>query len=234
MAHQACFEDVTLGKQITEHFINFSDKTLIDKKPIPNWPLELGKKASEIIRESGSRKSREVKVLVVHGGVGRTTLELLRHCDNLRIDHSDRIGSGVLKSLLDQSRIQWHQQLEGSIVELKEFNHEEGESGTSLLTDKNNSVTFWKVDYNSLDPELKDYDVIVADFRYKDSASDLDHILKRLKPGENYLKHFLGWMLQKARPFSTTAFKTVWLFGRASIKIVCKIVFRWSPNSRHH
>lgn len=180
------YEDVTLGKQMTEQFTDFSDETLIDKKPIPNWPCQLGLKASEIIRESGTRESGEFKVLVAHGGVGRTTLELMRHCSNLRIDHSDRIESGVLKSLLDQSRIQWHQQLEGSIVELKEFNLDETESGKSLLTEKNNSVTFWKVDYKVLDPELKDYDVIVADFRYKDSASDLDHILKRLNPGDNF------------------------------------------------
>jgi hypothetical protein len=171
---------------MTEHFTNFSDDTLIDKKPIPNWPRELGLKASEIVREFGALESGEVKVLVAHGGVGRTTLELLRHCSNLRIDHSDRIESGVLESLLEQTRIQWHQQLEGSIVELKEFNLEDNESGASLLDDKNNAVSFfWHVDYKNLNPELNDYDVIVADFRYKDSAGDLDHILKRLKPGDN-------------------------------------------------
>ena len=172
--------DIVLGKQLTEHFTDFTDETLIDRKPVANWPCLLGTKAGEIINEQGGVP---LKVLVVHGGVGRTTLELLRSCKNLNIDHSDPNADNlnILKSLLSESQLKWNQQLEGQIVEAKEYKLNETQD--TLLDAKNNSVSYWKSDYKNLDTQMTGYDVIVADFRYKDSASHLDHILKRLKPG---------------------------------------------------
>ena len=72
------FEGNSIGQQISEHFTNFTDSTLLAKKPIPNWPEQFGQLAAEAInQEAGSGR---VKVLVVHGGVGRGTLEILRSC----------------------------------------------------------------------------------------------------------------------------------------------------------
>ena len=47
--------------------------------------------------------------------VGRVTLELLRNCQNLSIDHSDDTANKlqVLEQLMDKERIQWYQQVEG-------------------------------------------------------------------------------------------------------------------------
>ena len=72
------FEGNSIGQQISEHFTNFTDSTLLAKKPIPNWPEQFGQLAAEAINQEGG--SGRVKVLVVHGGVGRGTLEILRSC----------------------------------------------------------------------------------------------------------------------------------------------------------
>ena len=175
----AVYEDVFLGKQMSEHFTDFTDQTLVDQKPVENWPCLFGQKSSSVIKNE-FRSNQIVHLLVVNGGVGRTTLELLRNCENLKIDHSDQsqINFDVLETLLAESQIQWHQQVEGLIVELEEYQLGE----TRLLSEKNNSVTFFEADCKNLDPELQDYDVVVADFRFKDSAQDLSQILKRLKP----------------------------------------------------
>ena len=184
MTDGTMFEDILLGKQLTEHFTDFTDQTLIDRKPVANWPCLFGTKAAEIINERASGGG-PLKVLVVHGGVGRSTLELLRHCNNLIIDHSDANADNfeILKTLLSESHLKWNQQLEGQIVEAKEYKLTEAETQDKLLAAKNNSVSYWKADYKNLDPLMTGYDVIVADFRYKDCASHLDHALKRLKPG---------------------------------------------------
>jgi SAM-dependent methyltransferase len=173
------YEDVFLGKQMSEHYTDFTDQTLVDQKPVKNWPCLFGQKCADVIKNEFP-SNEVVQVLVVNGGVGRTTLELLRNCTNLQIDHTDqsKINFDVLETLLSESKIQWHQQLEGLIVELNEFQLDE----TRLLSEKNNSITFWETDHKNLAPELQDYDVIVADFRLKNSAQDLNQILKRLKP----------------------------------------------------
>jgi SAM-dependent methyltransferase len=73
--------------------------------------------------------------------------------------------------------------LEGVIVEPMEFLLDESEANGKLLQPKGNSVSFWQADYKNMRPMLNRYDVIVADFRYKNSADHLSHIAKRLKPG---------------------------------------------------
>jgi hypothetical protein len=44
-------------------------------------------------------------------------------------------------------------------------------------------VDYWQADYKNMRPFLNGYDVIVADFRYKDAADHLGHISRRLNPG---------------------------------------------------
>ena len=92
------FEGNNIGQQISEHFTTWKDPTLLARKPIPNWPEQFGQLAAEAINQEGLAGG--VKLLVAHGGVGRsishnfkhflhnfnyfppyrTTLELLRNC----------------------------------------------------------------------------------------------------------------------------------------------------------
>ena len=181
------FDGVLIGKHITEHYGEFTEDIIVEEKPVTNWPAEFGQKAAEIIKMESKefRNGENIKVMVVHGSVGRTTLELLRKCSNLSIDHTGRTANHlqVLESLLTESKIQWYQQLEGAIVEPMEFLLDESEAYGKLLQPKCNSVNFWQADYKNMRPMLNGYDVIVADFRYKNSADHLNHIAKRLKPG---------------------------------------------------
>ena len=177
----------SVSKHITEHFSNFVEDTLVAEKPIDNWPTELGIRAADIINEEARRHpiNQKLKVMIVHGSVGRSTLEILKRCSNLDIDHTDRTANllQVLETLIADSRIQWYQQLEGSITDPMEFHLDEQDGNGKLLSPKNNSIAFWQADYKNMRPFLDRYDVIVADFRYKYCADQLKHITRRLKPG---------------------------------------------------
>jgi len=177
------FEGNNIGQQISEHFTQWKDATLLAKRPIPNWPEQFGQLAAETINQEGLAGG--VKVLVVHGGVGRTTLEILRHCQDVAIDHTDPTANTlqVLEQVLEQGRVQWYQQLEGTLTELCEHNLPAGETKELLLTERGNSVAYWQADYRNLRPHLDGYQVIVADFRHKDAARDLFHLSSKLLPG---------------------------------------------------
>ena len=73
---------------------------------------------------------------------GRISLELLRNCINLDIDHADasRDHFNVLSSLLDRSSLEWNQPLEGRIVERRKY--ELGANAKTLLQDKGNNISF--------------------------------------------------------------------------------------------
>ena len=181
------FEGPVVGKHVTENFSDFTEETLVAEKPVKNWPSELGLKAARLIKKESERfpKDKRMKVLVVHGSVGRSTLEILKRCSNLDIDHTDRTANllQVFETLIADSRVQWYQQLEGSISDPMEFHLEEQDSNGKLLSRNNNTVAYWQADYKNMRPFLKGYDVIVADFRYKDAADHLNHIFGRLNPG---------------------------------------------------
>ena len=117
--------------------------------------------------------------------VGRVTLELLRNCQNLSIDHSDDTANKlqVLEQLMEKERIQWYQQVEGKICTALDyhFDSEKNETSESLLKAKNNSVTYAQADYKNIRPQFDGYDVIVGDVRHKDGGSELEHVVKRLK-----------------------------------------------------
>ena len=45
------FEGNNIGQQISEHFTPWKEPTLLAKKPIPNWPEQLGQLAAEAINQ---------------------------------------------------------------------------------------------------------------------------------------------------------------------------------------
>jgi len=180
---QKMFDEVKTTRHITENYSDFDADTLVEKKPVPNWPKLFGERCAELINKE--YEGKPIKTFVAYGGVGRVTLELLRRCKNLTIDHSDDTANKlqVLEHLLKDSRIAWYQQLEGKIVQALEYHFQEGETPASLLADKNNSVAYWQADYKNIRPQMDGYDVIVADIRHQDGGSELLHIIQRLKVG---------------------------------------------------
>lgn len=161
------FEDLDLGKELSQHYTDFHDETLLDKVPVGNWPKVFGQESAKVLIAEGL--SRPTKVLVLNGGAGRSTLELLRNCSNLKIDHTDPEGPvlDVLETLLLKSRIRWLQRVEGLIADHKEFHIEE--TRADLLDSKDNAICFKKFEdcwTDHLDQsDLKDYDAVVADIR---------------------------------------------------------------------
>ena len=84
------------------------------------------------------------RVLFWNGGAGRTTLEVLRTCNNLEVVHCDQSPQhySILQQLLDSRQISWRQPIEGQISEDRQFKLEDSESRSSLLSERNNTVTF--------------------------------------------------------------------------------------------
>ena len=69
--------------------------------------------------------------------------------------------------------------MEGNIFETHDYHFKNGETPSSLLTDKNNSVAYWQADYKNIRPQYDGYDVIVGDIRYKDGSPELSHFTQR-------------------------------------------------------
>ncbi|XP_057311153.1 uncharacterized protein LOC130648998 isoform X1 [Hydractinia symbiolongicarpus] len=178
------FDQNELTMKISEHYSDFTEKLLVEKQPIENWPKLLGQTSVQLINEHVKNvDKKQSKLLVSFGGPGRSTLEILRGCQNLFIDHTDNSANDlqVLKSLLDDTRIQWYQQLEGFIVKPMEYHLTE--TSESLLAEKNNTVNYMQADYNNMRSQLDNYDVIVADFRHKDGGAELLQLINRLRRG---------------------------------------------------
>eukprot|EP00090_Calanus_glacialis_P047225 TRINITY_DN9685_c0_g1_i1.p1 TRINITY_DN9685_c0_g1~~TRINITY_DN9685_c0_g1_i1.p1 ORF type:complete len:1465 (-),score=349.19 TRINITY_DN9685_c0_g1_i1:88-4482(-) len=179
------FDGVAIGQQITEHFSDFTDPVLMQKKPIQNWPEKFGQMAAEHINKEAQNISGKVKVLFAHGGVGRSVLEIMRGCQDLIIDYTDTTANNlqVLEHLLEHKKIQWYQQVEGKLVEHMEFNLNDWESSERLLKDEGNSISYWQADYTNLRPQLDGYAIIVTDFRIKDTAQEIKHLSSKLIEG---------------------------------------------------
>ena len=133
---------VPAGVRISEHFDNFVEDVLLEPKPVQNWPSEFGKLASQVINARTEKTLSKTKGLMVNGGPGRSTLELLRDCQNLHIDHLDPSADHVfiLDDLLKSNKIQWDQPIEGKISKKMNFELESGESGQSLLDTRGNVI----------------------------------------------------------------------------------------------
>jgi len=179
------FDGIAIGQQITEHFSNFTDQVLMQKKPIQNWPEKFGQMAAEHINKEAQSVSGKMKVLFAHGGVGRSVLEILRNCQDLSIDYTDTTANNlqVLEHLLEHRKIQWYQQVEGKLVEHMEFNLHDGEFSERLLEEEGNSISYWQADYTNLRPQLSGYAIIVTDFRIKDAAQEIKHLALKLVEG---------------------------------------------------
>jgi len=177
------FDGISIGKQTTEHFTDFTDVTLVQRKPIKNWPERFGQLAADQINQESH--NGKVKVLVAHGGVGRSTLELLKNCQDLNIDYTDTTANSlqVLEHLLEYSKIQWYQQVEGNLVELRDFHMKDIETSDRILKEKGNSISYWQADYTNLRPQLDGYKVILADFRTNDAVKEIVHLASKLEEG---------------------------------------------------
>ena len=179
------FDNLVIGQKLTEHYTHFDAVTLVEKKPVPNWPFILGIKAATFINENLRQQNdaKKLKILLVYGGAGRTALEILRNCSDVDIEFTDKTANNLqlLEALLKDSSINWFQKLEGEITEPKSFHLESNEHGSKLLEERNNTILFWQSDYKNIKPSLKDYDLIVADFRHKNAGSELLQISQRLK-----------------------------------------------------
>ena len=133
------------GVRISESFSAFTDSTLLSPAPVSCWPATMGQLAANIINSNSNNNSNNVrmKVMVYGGGAGRTGLELLRNCSDMELDHVDHSPDHyrVLKDLLDQGSVSWRQPLEGRISEERTFRLEDSESQTSLLAERNNTLS---------------------------------------------------------------------------------------------
>jgi len=179
------FDGIAIGRQITEHFSNFTDPVLLRQKPLQNWPEKFGQMASEHINREAQYTSGKIKVLFAHGGTGRSVLEIMRCCQDLTIDYTDTTANNlqVLEHLLEHKKIQWYQQVEGNLVELLEYNLNEFESSDTFLKEGGNSISYWQADYQNLRPHLSGYAIIVVDFRTKDCAQEIKHLATKLNEG---------------------------------------------------
>jgi len=179
------FDGIAIGHQITEHFSNFTDSVLMQKKPILNWPEKFGQMAAEHINREAQSNSGKTKVLFAHGGVGRSVLEILRNCQDLIVDYTDTTANNlqVLEHLLEHKKIQWYQQVEGKLVEHMEFSLAESETSERLLEEEGNSISYWQADYTNMRPQLSGYGVIITDFRIRNAAQEINHLATKLLEG---------------------------------------------------
>jgi len=179
------FDGTSIGRQITEHFTDFTDPVLVQKKPLPNWPAKLGQMAVDQINNEAQNTSGRLKVLIASGGTGRPALELLRGCQDLDIDYTDSTANNlqVLEQLLDNGKVQWYQVIEGKLTTLLEYHLSDYENKQRLLQEKGNTINYWQADYKNMRPFLTGYNVIVADFRTTDIGYELKHIASKLVDG---------------------------------------------------
>ena len=179
------FDEPSIGRQITEHYTDFTDPVLVQKKPVANWPARLGQMAAEQINSEAGAAPGRLKVLVACGGTGRAALEILRGCQDLDIDYTDNTANNlqVLEQLLDNRVVQWYQVVEGKLTTLHEYHLAQYEDKRRLLQEKGNTISYWQADYRNMRPQLTGYNVAVADFRSRDVAAELRHLAGKLLEG---------------------------------------------------
>jgi SAM-dependent methyltransferase len=192
--------------------------------PSANYPSAFGKAAVAALSSTGDKSKQ--KILLINSSTGRAALELLAGagsagaasgCSPIHLDVTDPTANNleVLQSIFAnddnqnasrkdaRGRIQWYQQLEGEVVELREFqiadicsseSSEDTSSAdpTELFLKKKggvNSVEFIQERFpTNMKSRLDGYDAIVADFRYKNVAEELLHVCTRTTgPGSGLL-----------------------------------------------
>jgi len=163
------------GVRIAEHFDNFNDETLVEPKPVENWPTEFGKLASNTINKQANNFTNKNRVLIVNGGAGRATLEILRNCDDLEIVHTEASADHVrvLDTLLKHSKIEWDQPVEGKIFKKMKFTLESDESAEILVSKKGNTISYIQAEIAALPRTVGKFNVVVADIRHKNAAEDI-------------------------------------------------------------
>eukprot|EP01062_Namystynia_karyoxenos_P015652 TRINITY_DN1568_c0_g1_i1.p1 TRINITY_DN1568_c0_g1~~TRINITY_DN1568_c0_g1_i1.p1 ORF type:complete len:1371 (+),score=475.37 TRINITY_DN1568_c0_g1_i1:150-4262(+) len=149
-----------IGPVVSEHFAPSPPKVAAAPSPVPNWPAWFGEYAAEQINALSADAKR---VLVVNGGAGRISLEILKRCPGIRMHHSDPTAAlvRVLENLAESGRIQWQHQAEGEIEELNEFIDAEGSAKS--VADR---VEYSQILINNISGATKhhkQYDVVVAE-----------------------------------------------------------------------
>ena len=171
-----------IGQSITENYSNFNfDKVLpnssLNKNKsldiTENFQQDLAKAALEFIK-NGS------KIFVAYGSTGRTSYEILKNSENLKLDHTALTANHlkVLQTLIENGKITWYQQLEGDINQLHEYTSKDYDD----IESKNHEISYIQVDYHNMSKlsHLKDYDCIIVDFKYKGVAQKVLENLKKI------------------------------------------------------
>jgi len=223
-------QTVPMGDQLFEVICNdyLHDPTL---RPVKNWPVLLGRNAADVIATALSSSnasnnmlptnaiSKEdipiIRIMVAYGGVGRSTLEMLAELSHLKmyrfeVDYTAPTANTlqVLETLLKQKRLQWYQQIEGQIEELREYVLEQeayaiAKSFKDVADTNSNTTTLERTSTNTdthvsnvhinyyqnsggylnLRSQLHGpYDFVVADFRYKNAGVEIANLCGTLKP----------------------------------------------------
>mmetsp|Transcript_8532 Transcript_8532/g.20638 ORF Transcript_8532/g.20638 Transcript_8532/m.20638 type:complete len:1930 (-) Transcript_8532:626-6415(-) len=169
-----------------------------EDKVLSNWPRFLGEvgvavvgKMQEALKLTPGTRNK-LEILVVHGSVGRSSLELLKGCENVSITHTDNTANLLqpFEEVLLQGRVQWRQTVEGEICDTREYYLPEPQMSLDIEA-KNNSISLVQIpDYqtslNKL-PENKKFDLVIADFRYLSCEAEIEKLAERLESGNGVM-----------------------------------------------
>lgn len=137
----------------------------------------------DIFEKNGfdSPSRQRLKILVVYGGAGGLTLNLVKHINNADFYHTDSNGEilAPFNAILNGKFITWEQRTEGVIHDKCYFWTEEPLANT--LKKNNNSLTSMLVDYSNLPETLSGFDIIIGEFKSFDKVTDFLKVKEKLK-----------------------------------------------------
>lgn len=147
---------------ITDHYLDFKEKSMLGIQPEVNWYRTFGKFAATFVKED----MKNLDIITINGSVGRTTLEFIKACSNpaeqlSHIFHTDLSATHlrVLENLISCDTIRWDKFTEGDLVENHYFNLEEND----LLFPKSIQISYRQVDTNNIDPKFCNQDIAIVD-----------------------------------------------------------------------
>jgi 5-histidylcysteine sulfoxide synthase len=99
-----------LGGLLTEHYLDFDEEVELAVPPVPNGLEVMGKAAAALVKDTDD-------VLVMQGGPGRITLEILAEHPTCKMVHTDptAISLDCLLSAKKTGALRWERKLEGQI-----------------------------------------------------------------------------------------------------------------------
>jgi SAM-dependent methyltransferase len=145
-----------LGTLLTEHFLDYQEAVELAESPVPNGPELMGKAAAELIKDTDD-------ILVMQGGPGRITFEILAQHPTCRIVHTDptALSLDALLSAKKTGSLRWERKLEGQINATETFDLPE----TWVSAMKSSTVDVLQLDiYKDLPGRLdRKFDAVVVD-----------------------------------------------------------------------